>query len=430
MDNKQEMETIPSDYVPKLGKCGLRNIGNTCYMNSILQLLLHCKPLISFLVKKTKLADDNITTIQKADYEHYLQQASIENAARDERKRLKLGEDDEVSIKKIDIEKHISQSVTAELAKIVDALINKGASVITPMTFKQSVDKKISTFRGFSQHDAHEYIIHILDIIIEETGIESEPVINNVPSTILLYIEKLEDYKKKVRDSDSMEERKKIIEDFGEFKKENKLILSKYNGLKHMVELYKKRYNPLIYQIQTILTNNVECNECKNVTSNYENTPVLQIHVTESLDKSLAALTNPEIIENYKCNVCNENRTITKTCKIWRTPSVLFIQLKRFEQLTNGRIRKNNNEIDIPLVFDLNTYCDNSMDTENKVKRVYKLKGFSNHMGGLNGGHYTADCVCIVDNETWYHFDDSHVSRNTNKMIDTSNAYILMYELV
>jgi ubiquitin C-terminal hydrolase len=430
MENKQVMEASIGDYVPKLGKCGLRNIGNTCYMNSVLQLLLHCKPLISFLVKKNGLADDNISVIQKADYEHYLEQGSIENAARDERKRLKLGPEDEVSIKKIDIEKHKTQSVTAELAKIIDAYINKGASVITPVSFKQTVDKKISAFRGFSQHDAHEYIIHILDLIIEETGIESEPVINNVPQTISLYIQTMEDYKKKMKETESMEEKKKIIENFNEFKKENKLILSKYNGLKHMVELYKKRYNPFIYQIQTMIVHNVECTECKNVSSSYENTPVLQIHASESLHKSLNDMIKSEVIENYKCTVCNENRTINKTCKIWRTPSVLFIQLKRFEQMPNGRIRKNNIESDIPLILDLNSYCDETMETDNKIKRIYKLKGFSNHMGSLNGGHYTADCVCIVDNETWYHFDDSHVSRNTNKMIDTSNAYILMYELV
>ena len=136
-----------------------------------------------------------------------------------------------------------------------------------------------------------------------------------------------------------------------------------------------------------------------------------------------------ETIENYKCSICNATRTINRICKIWRTPSVLFIYFKRFEVLPNGRTRKNNNEIDIPLTIDLASYCDSSMITDNKVKRIYKLKGFSNHMGSLDGGHYTADCECIVDNDTWYHFDDSNVSRNTNKMIDTSNAYVLMYEL-
>ena len=423
------METKTEDYVPKIGKCGLRNIGNTCYMNSILQLLLHCKPLISFLVKRKKLADDNTTEIEEGDYQFYLNKGSIENVARDERKRLRLDATAEVSIKRVDVEKYKSISVTAELAKIFDTLISKGASLITPSTFKQVVDKKISSFRGFSQQDAHEFIIHILDLIIEETGIESEPVINNVPNSIVTYLNLLEDCKKKMRETELIEEKKKIIEILNNFKKEYKNVITKYNGLKYIIDLYKKRYNPFIYQIQSVLSHDIECSECNNISSNYENTPVLQLYVTNSLVESFEELVKTEVIENYKCSVCNENRKINKSCKIWRTPSVLFVQLKRFEIFPNGRIRKNNTEVDIPLSIDISPYCDSSMDTENKINRTYKLRGFSNHMGSLTGGHYTADCVCVVDDETWYHFDDSIVSRNTNKMIDTSNAYILMYEL-
>lgn len=423
------MEEITEEYIPKLGKCGLRNIGNTCYMNSILQLLLHCKPLISFLIKKKRLDEDNIKEIEASDYEFYLNKASIENVARDERKRLKLEADAEVSIKRADVEKYKNTSITVELGLIVDTLINKGASIITPMSFKKTLDKKISAFRGFSQQDAHEFIIHILDMIIDETGIESEPVINNVPSSIATYLNILDDCRKKMRETESIEEKKEIIQILNNYKKENQHVISKYNGLKYVIEMYKKRYNPFIYQIQSIMSHNIECTECKNVSSNYESTPVLQLYVTNSLKESFEELVKTEVIENYKCSVCNENKKINKTCKIWRTPSVLFIQLKRFEIFPNGRIKKNNMEVDIPLSIDLTPYCDETMETDTKINRKYKLKGFSNHMGTLNGGHYTADCVCVVDNKTWYKFDDSHVSRNTNKLIDTSNAYILMYEL-
>lgn len=422
------MEKTVEDYIPKLGKCGLRNIGNTCYMNSILQLLLHCKPLISFLIKKKKLDKDNKTEIEASDYEYYLEKISIVKAARDERKRLKLGSDDEVSISKNLIEQQKINSITFEIAKIVDTMINKGASIITPQSFKQTLDKKISAFRGYSQQDAHEFIIHVLDMIIDETGHETEATINNIPKEIKNYIDLLDECRKKLKNSESVEEKKSIIEYLNNYRKKHSSVISKYNGLKYLIDIYKKQYNPFIYQIQSILVNQVECSECKNITSSYENTPILQLYVKESLQESLEQLVKTESIDDYKCSVCDVNRTINKTCKIWRTPSVLFIQLKRFEVLPNGRIRKNNLSVDIPLTIDLSPYCDETMLTENKINRKYNLKGFSNHMGSMNGGHYTADCLCIVDNETWYKFDDSHVSRNTNKMVDTSNAYILMYE--
>jgi ubiquitin C-terminal hydrolase len=69
------------------------------------------------------------------------------------------------------------------------------------------------------------------------------------------------------------------------------------------------------------------------------------------------------------------------------------------------------------------------MKTEKSLSYKYKLKGISNHMGSLNGGHYTADGISIIDNKNWYHFDDSRVGRHQTVPIDTSNAYILMYEM-
>ena len=98
--------------------------------------------------------------------------------------------------------------------------------------------------------------------------------------------------------------------------------------------------------------------------------------------------------------------------------------------MPNGRLMKNNNNVEIPEYLNLNPYCDDTMNSAIPINRTYKLTGFSNHMGGLNGGHYTADCACIIDNTSWYHFDDSRVSKYQDKNINTNNAYILMYTLV
>ena len=47
---------------PKLGLCGFRNMGNTCYMNSILQLLIHSQTLVNFL-----LCDTNPFTLDEEE---------------------------------------------------------------------------------------------------------------------------------------------------------------------------------------------------------------------------------------------------------------------------------------------------------------------------------------------------------------------------
>lgn len=61
----------------------------------------------------------------------------------------------------------------------------------------------------------------------------------------------------------------------------------------------------------------------------------------------------------------------------------------------------------------------------------YELYGVSNHYGGLDGGHYTADCRSPV-NGKWYSFDDSRVSEKRGTAYDlvSDAAYVLFYRRV
>ena len=59
---------------------------------------------------------------------------------------------------------------------------------------------------------------------------------------------------------------------------------------------------------------------------------------------------------------------------------------------------------------------------------IYELFAISNHYGSLLGGHYTA--YCKNNQNEWYEFDDSQVSRISAKRIVTKAAYFLCYRKV
>ncbi len=57
---------------------------------------------------------------------------------------------------------------------------------------------------------------------------------------------------------------------------------------------------------------------------------------------------------------------------------------------------------------------------------MYDLVGVVNHMGGLGGGHYVADCR-NRDDGGWYAFNDSRVTPTSPAALSGSAAYLLFY---
>ena len=195
-----------------------------------------------------------------------------------------------------------------------------------------------------------------------------------------------------------------------------------------MAEYYKKRYNPLLKELSVFTQSTVTCSECKFDSVVYEPTQCIQLGVTPSIQQSFEQYSKPDILENdekYNCAICKQKQVATKTVKIWHLPKIMFIQLKRFTQTPRG-IHKNENPVEIPFNLDIAPYVelfgDDSMNTK------YNLIGFSNHHGGMGGGHYTADAVDLYDSNQWMHFDDSSVSKYGGNKVSTNSAYILMYE--
>jgi len=61
---------------------------------------------------------------------------------------------------------------------------------------------------------------------------------------------------------------------------------------------------------------------------------------------------------------------------------------------------------------------------------VFQLVGMVHHVGDIDFGHYTAECLNPV-NEKWYAFNDSSVSASVvDKYLESSSPYLLFYSRV
>ncbi|XP_054823916.1 ubiquitin carboxyl-terminal hydrolase 10-like isoform X2 [Prosopis cineraria] len=127
----------------------------------------------------------------------------------------------------------------------------------------------------------------------------------------------------------------------------------------------------------------------------------------------------------WYCPRCKEHRQATKKLDLWKLPDILVFHLKRFSY---SRYLKN--KLDTFVNFPIhNLNLTKYVKSNNGQSYVYDLYAISNHYGGLGGGHYTAYAK-LIDENRWYHFDDSQVTLVDEAEIKSSAAYVLFYQRV
>lgn len=112
---------------------------------------------------------------------------------------------------------------------------------------------------------------------------------------------------------------------------------------------------------------------------------------------------------------------VNKRIEFWNFPDILIISLKRFSPCGQYKLH---GFIDFPIKsLDLSQYVTGY----NPQSYKYDLFGVCNHFGECNGGHYTAYVLNYLNE--WMHYNDGNVERGITNIV-TADAYCLFYRKI
>ncbi|XP_006871875.1 PREDICTED: ubiquitin carboxyl-terminal hydrolase 44 [Chrysochloris asiatica] len=405
------------------GVTGLRNLGNTCYMNSVLQVLSHLLIFRQCFLKLDLNQWLAVTTSDKtrASYKHPPVTGTVfqinerqEKPAGSVRSRhpslssgLSGGASKSRNMELIQSREPSSQyiSLCHELHTLFQVMWSGRWALVSPFAMLHSVWRLIPAFRGYAQQDAQEFLCELLDKIqheLETTGTRFPALI---PTS-----------------------QKKLI----------KQVLNVVNN---------------IFLGQ--LLSQVTCLACDNKSNTIEPFWDLSLEFPERYQCSgkdttsqpclvtemLAKFTETEALEGkiYICDQCNSKRrkfsskpvVLTEAQKqlmICHLPQILRLHLKRFRWSGRNNREKIGVHVGFEEILNMEPYCcRESLKSLRPECFIYDLSAVVMHHGkGFGSGHYTAYCY-NSEGGFWVHCNDSKLSMCTMDEVCKAQAYILFY---
>uniref|UniRef100_A0A8D0DJQ5 Ubiquitin carboxyl-terminal hydrolase n=1 Tax=Salvator merianae TaxID=96440 RepID=A0A8D0DJQ5_SALMN len=372
------------------GVTGLKNLGNTCYMNSILQVLSHLQKfrecfLTLDLCETEELLAKTVNGKSRMSGKLVSGPALTEPGRNDQlnfygRQSLPAGLNGGSSISKsLELiqpkepsSKHIS--LCHELHTLFRVMWSGKWASVSPFAMLHSVWSLIPAFRGYDQQDAQEFLCELLDKVQQE--LESEGT------------------------------KRRILIPFSQ-RKLTKQVLKVVNTIFH---------GQLLSQV-TCITCNYKSNTVEpfwdlslEFPERYHsiNKGVVPANQTECmLTEMLAKFTETEALEGriYACDQCNSKRRKSspkplilseakKQLMIYRLPQVLRLHLKRFRWSGRNHREKIGVHVLFDQVLNMEPYCcRDTLSSLDKETFVYDLSAVVMHHGkGFGSGHYTAYC--------------------------------------
>lgn len=179
------------------------------------------------------------------------------------------------------------------------------------------------------------------------------------------------------------------------------------------------------------VSSRLKCGICHTSSVNYEEFSILSLPIPKAITCNIMECFRQyfkehqlDSLNQWKCIKCGMKTPSTQKMTLIKKPSILIIQLKRFD----NNLIKNNCFIQYPINLN-HQYTGLPINPQlNSFK--YELYSVVCHRGSINNGHYSA-FVYKGDKTGWYYFDDTVFrSVQTLSEIITQDAYLLFYRQV
>ena len=204
-----------------------------------------------------------------------------------------------------------------------------------------------------------------------------------------------------------------------------KTKINEEDNISVLFDLLNKKENQLFLDIDFSKLINKQksklLNTCVNITAKDTKSSLTlndcleHFRLTERLGKN----------NEWYCKNCQRHIQAFKRLELFYAPQLLILQLKRFEYSSLGKYRTYSQKIDSVIDFPIdNLDLSEHIVGIGKEKAKYELYAVSQHFGSTGGGHYTAICK---NNDKWFDFNDSSVSKTNESSIINSAAYLLFY---
>jgi ubiquitin C-terminal hydrolase len=162
-----------------------------------------------------------------------------------------------------------------------------------------------------------------------------------------------------------------------------------------------------------------------------------------TVQRCLEAFTSPERLDGYRCDLCKVRDQSWRQLTLERAPPILQLHLKRFQPQWTGNWIKDSRHVEFPETLRMSRYFqrdrpavpDDGEDTDFDSPTVdgslvgYTLTSIVVHMGSISYGHYVA-YARGPDDGVWRYASDEDVSVVSGgiESVKHQMGYILVYE--